>query len=147
MKLHLGMRGLVMLAFLCGPATAAPMLRLSTRYALTPSPAAATPCTSKVGEPGSGPAGSSGDRVGGDESAGRGLHVSARVSAVANPPLVRFQGGNSAEVTPSFAGLSFGETGLYQVIVAVPADMPKGSVYVWFDIPNWSSNSVQLGVQ
>jgi uncharacterized protein (TIGR03437 family) len=66
---------------------------------------------------------------------------------VANPPLVRFQGGISAEVTPSFAGLSFGETGLYQVIVAVPADMPKGSVYVWFDIQNVPSNSVQLGVQ
>ena len=30
LKLHLGMRGLVVLAFLCGPATAAPMLRLST---------------------------------------------------------------------------------------------------------------------
>jgi uncharacterized protein (TIGR03437 family) len=50
-------------------------------------------------------------------------------------------------VTPTFAGLSFGGMGLYQVIVAVPADMPKGSVYVWFDIPNWSSNPVQLGVQ
>ena len=66
---------------------------------------------------------------------------------IANPPLVRFQGGISAEVTPSFAGLSFGGMGLYQVIVAVPADMPKGSVYVWFDIQNVYSNSVQLGVQ
>jgi uncharacterized protein (TIGR03437 family) len=70
---------------------------------------------------------------------------------VANPPRVRFQGGISADVTPSFAGLaglSGGLTpGLYMVIVAVPADMPKGSVYVWFDIPNVSSNAVQIGVQ
>ena len=66
---------------------------------------------------------------------------------VANPPLVRFQGGISAEVTPSFAGLSFGGMGLYQVIVAVPADMPPGSVYVRLELPNWYSNSVPLAVQ
>ena len=70
---------------------------------------------------------------------------------IANPPQVRFQGGISADVTPSYAGLAGlsggGTPGLYMVIVAVPADMPKGSVYVWFDMPNGPSNSVQLGVK
>src|ERR1019366_531728 len=70
---------------------------------------------------------------------------------IANPPRLRFQGGISADVTPSYAGLAGlsggGTPGLYMVIVAVPADMPKGSVYVWFDIQNVPSNSVQLGVQ
>jgi uncharacterized protein (TIGR03437 family) len=70
---------------------------------------------------------------------------------IANPPQVRFQGGISAEVTPTYAGLAGlsggGTPGLYMVIVAVPADMPKGSVYVWFDIPNVDSNAVQMGVQ
>src|ERR1019366_8087550 len=36
MKLRLGMRGLVMLALLCGPATAAPILRLSTSALVWP---------------------------------------------------------------------------------------------------------------
>jgi uncharacterized protein (TIGR03437 family) len=70
---------------------------------------------------------------------------------VANPPQVRFQGGISAEVTPTYAGLaglSGGLTpGLYMVIVAVPADMPKGSVYVWLELPNWYGNGMLLLVQ
>jgi hypothetical protein len=65
----------------------------------------------------------------------------------ANPTGVRFQGGISAEVTPNFAGLGFGGTGLYRVIVAVPADMPPGSFYVRLELPNWYSNSVPLVVQ
>jgi len=55
--------------------------------------------------------------------------------------------GTSEQVTPAFAGLSGGSAGLYQVTVAVPADMPKGSVYVCFDIPNGCLNWVPLVVQ
>jgi uncharacterized protein (TIGR03437 family) len=42
MKLHLGMRGLVMLAYLCGPAMATPMLRLSTSALVWSAGSAAT---------------------------------------------------------------------------------------------------------
>jgi uncharacterized protein (TIGR03437 family) len=70
---------------------------------------------------------------------------------IANPPQVRFQGGISAEVTPSYAGLaglSGGLTpGLYMVIVAVPADMPPGPVSVRLELPNWYGNGMPLVVQ
>jgi uncharacterized protein (TIGR03437 family) len=68
----------------------------------------------------------------------------------ANPPLVAFSGGiagTTEEVTPAFAGLSGGSAGLYQVTVAVPADMPKGPASVRLDIPNWTSNWLPLVVQ
>ena len=58
-----------------------------------------------------------------------------------------FTGGITEKATPIFAGLSGGSAGLYQVTVAVPADMPKGSVFVFFDIPNGSSYWVPLVVQ
>jgi uncharacterized protein (TIGR03437 family) len=68
-------------------------------------------------------------------------------AVAAEPPRVMFSGGTREEVTPVFAGLSGGSAGLYQVTVAVPADMPKGSVYVCFDIPNGCLNWVPLVVQ
>ena len=52
LKLHLGMRGLVVLAFLCAPAMAAPMLRLSTSALVwsTGSYATQTVCASNAGD-------------------------------------------------------------------------------------------------
>jgi uncharacterized protein (TIGR03437 family) len=64
-----------------------------------------------------------------------------------DPPRVVFSGGSTAEVTPFFAGLSGGSAGLYQVMVPVPADMPKGAVSVRLGFPDWYSNWVPLVVQ
>ena len=71
-------------------------------------------------------------------------------AVAADPLLVAFSGGiagTTEEVTPAFAGLSGGSAGLYQVTVAVPADMPKGPASVRLDIPNWTSNWLPLVVQ
>ncbi len=51
-----------------------------------------------------------------------------------NPPMVQIAW---RSVTPTFAGLSGGSAGLYQVIVAVPADTPKGIVPVALALPDW----------
>jgi uncharacterized protein (TIGR03437 family) len=67
--------------------------------------------------------------------------VEAGAAAPLSPPAV------AAEVTPAFAGLSGGSAGLYQVIVAMPADVPKGAVSVRLDIPTWYSNWLPLFVQ
>jgi uncharacterized protein (TIGR03437 family) len=69
-------------------------------------------------------------------------------AVAADPPRVVFSGAvNSTEVIPDFAGLSGGSAGLYQVMVALPADLPKGAASVRLAFPQWSSGLVPLVVQ
>jgi uncharacterized protein (TIGR03437 family) len=50
--------------------------------------------------------------------------------------------------TPSFAGLSPGNVGLYQVMVTVPASFPQGTTSAWLELPGGvRSNSVEIAVQ
>jgi len=50
-------------------------------------------------------------------------------------------------VTPSFAGLSPGSVGLYQVAAAIPASTPKGTVQVSLQMAGAASNFVTIAVQ
>jgi uncharacterized protein (TIGR03437 family) len=49
--------------------------------------------------------------------------------------------------TPSYAGLSPGSVGLYQVNVAIPPGVPSGLVTLTLMFPDSNSNSVQIAVQ
>jgi uncharacterized protein (TIGR03437 family) len=49
--------------------------------------------------------------------------------------------------TPSFAGLSPGSVGLYQVNVAIPAGVLSGNVNLTLSFPDSTSNTVQIAVQ
>ena len=49
--------------------------------------------------------------------------------------------------TPSYAGLSPGSVGLYQVNVAIPAGVSSGTVEVKLVFPDGVGNIVQLAVQ
>jgi uncharacterized protein (TIGR03437 family) len=49
--------------------------------------------------------------------------------------------------TPSFAGLSPGSLGLYQVNATVPASTPAGTVSAWLQVAGVKSNSVMIAVQ
>jgi uncharacterized protein (TIGR03437 family) len=50
--------------------------------------------------------------------------------------------------TPSFAGLSPGSVGLYQVIATLPASTPVGTVSASLQLPGGRlSNTVTIGVQ
>jgi uncharacterized protein (TIGR03437 family) len=49
--------------------------------------------------------------------------------------------------TPSFAGLSPGSVGLYQINVAIPAGVVSGNVNLTLAFPDSTSNTVQIAVQ
>ena len=49
--------------------------------------------------------------------------------------------------TPSYAGLSPGSVGLYQVNVAIPAGVLSGTVNLTLSFPDSTSNTVQIAVQ
>jgi uncharacterized protein (TIGR03437 family) len=49
--------------------------------------------------------------------------------------------------TPSYAGLSPGSVGLYQVNVAIPAGVHSGNVNLTLSFPDSTSNTVQIAVQ
>jgi uncharacterized protein (TIGR03437 family) len=63
-------------------------------------------------------------------------------------PMVVFGGGfGSPTAVPSFAGLSPGFAGLYQVNVTIPDNAPKGNVYVSLVFNTSVSNSVLIFIQ
>lgn len=66
-----------------------------------------------------------------------------------NPPQVKFLGYTNDMVlaAPSFAGLSGGSAGLYQVIVTVPAGVPKDLGFILLETPDGDSNRLPLVVQ
>jgi uncharacterized protein (TIGR03437 family) len=66
---------------------------------------------------------------------------------VTDAPTARFSGSVYHDVAPSFAGLSPGGVGLYQVAVTVPLDAPPGIVNVALCFPGLCSNSVPVAVQ
>jgi uncharacterized protein (TIGR03437 family) len=63
-------------------------------------------------------------------------------------PSIRF-GDNpfSPTATPSFAALSPGYAGLYQINVKIPSDAPKGVVGISAAFPDSSSNEVLIAIQ
>jgi uncharacterized protein (TIGR03437 family) len=63
-------------------------------------------------------------------------------------PVVTFGGGiGGATANPLFAGLSPTYAGLYQVNVTIPANAPKGNVYVSLAFSDSTSNSVLIFIQ
>jgi uncharacterized protein (TIGR03437 family) len=64
-------------------------------------------------------------------------------------PIVEFGSGifGTFAATPSYAGLSPGSVGLYQVNVTIPAGVPSGTVDVALLFPDSLSNTVQIAVQ
>jgi uncharacterized protein (TIGR03437 family) len=64
-------------------------------------------------------------------------------------PVVDFGSGlfGTIAATPSYAGLSPGSVGLYQVNVTIPAGVPSGIVGVTLVFPDSVSNSAQIAVQ
>lgn len=81
--------------------------------------------------------------------------ATGQASPVAEPfarlvttPLIRF-GDNpfSPTVTPSFAALSPGFAGLYQINVTIPAGLPKGTLGISAIFPDSSSNTVLIEIQ
>lgn len=74
--------------------------------------------------------------------------VAAPFAPVTVKPSVNFGGGIAGiPATPSYAGLSPGSVGLYQVNVAIPPLTPKGTVNLTVVFPDSVSNSVQIAVQ
>ena len=57
-----------------------------------------------------------------------------------------FGNGGTRDVVPSFAGLSGGGVGLYQVNVNIPAGAPPGIANVRAIFPDSISNSVPIRV-
>ena len=72
----------------------------------------------------------------------------APFATLTNTPMVVF-GSSIAGIpaTPSFAGLSPGFAGLYQINVQIPEDVPKGMVDVTVAFGTTASNSVKIVVQ
>jgi uncharacterized protein (TIGR03437 family) len=70
----------------------------------------------------------------------------ARLTAA---PEVNFGSGifGTVVATPSYAGLSPGSVGLYQVNVAIPPGVMSGNVTLTLVFPDSASNSVQIAVQ
>jgi uncharacterized protein (TIGR03437 family) len=68
-------------------------------------------------------------------------------AAVVPQAIFAMAGDTVGWATPSFAGLSGGSAGLYQVTVTVPASVPKGVASVLLTIPGWYTNSLPLLVQ
>jgi uncharacterized protein (TIGR03437 family) len=68
---------------------------------------------------------------------------------LATTPEVDFGSGlfGTIAATPSYAGLSPGSVGLYQVNVAIPPGVPSGAVDVALLFPDSVSNTVQIAVQ
>jgi uncharacterized protein (TIGR03437 family) len=63
-------------------------------------------------------------------------------------PVVNFGGGiGGSTATPLFAGLTPTYAGLYQVNVTIPANTPKGDVYVSLAFGSATSNSVLISIQ
>jgi uncharacterized protein (TIGR03437 family) len=64
-------------------------------------------------------------------------------------PAVEFGNGifGTISATPSYAGLSPGSVGLYQVNVAIPAGVLSGNVNLTLSFPDSTSNTVQIAVQ
>ena len=63
-------------------------------------------------------------------------------------PTVNFGGGpTAAKATPIFAGLTPTAAGLYQLIVTIPDDCPKGTVAVSVGFPDGLSNVVAIEVE
>jgi uncharacterized protein (TIGR03437 family) len=83
--------------------------------------------------------------------------VGTNVPAPGSEPLARLtvtpavEFGNSIfgtiSATPSYAGLSPGSVGLYQVNVAIPAGVLSGNVNLTLSFPDSTSNTVQIAVQ
>jgi uncharacterized protein (TIGR03437 family) len=83
--------------------------------------------------------------------------VGTNVPAPGSEPLARLtvtpavDFGNSIfgtiSATPSYAGLSPGSVGLYQVNVAIPAGVLSGNVNLTLSFPDSTSNTVQIAVQ
>ena len=83
--------------------------------------------------------------------------VGTNVPAPGSEPLARLtvtpavDFGNSIfgtiSATPSYAGLSPGSVGLYQVNVAIPAGVLSGNVNLTLSFPDSTSNTVQVAVQ
>jgi uncharacterized protein (TIGR03437 family) len=75
---------------------------------------------------------------------------SSPLSQLVNTPVVNLflTGQTAITTTPSFAGLTPGFAGLYQVNVTIPANAPKGSnVNMTFGFTDAISNAVQLAIQ
>ena len=83
--------------------------------------------------------------------------VGTNVPAPGSEPLARLtvtpavDFGNSIfgtiSATPSYAGLSPGSVGLYQINVAIPAGVVSGNVNLTLAFPDSTSNTVQIAVQ
>ena len=70
------------------------------------------------------------------------------LARLTSTPMVVFGGGfGSPTAVPSFAGLSPGFAGLYQVNVAIPDNAPKGNVYVSLVFNTSASNSALIFIQ
>jgi uncharacterized protein (TIGR03437 family) len=50
-------------------------------------------------------------------------------------------------VTPAFAGLTPTAAGLYQINVVVPPDLPSGTVSIYLEFPDSTSNSVNIPIR
>jgi uncharacterized protein (TIGR03437 family) len=83
--------------------------------------------------------------------------VGTNVPAPGSEPLARLTAPLTVEfgstifgtisATPSFAGLSPGFVGLYQINVAIPAGVVSGNVNLTLAFPDSTSNTVQIAVQ
>ena len=62
-------------------------------------------------------------------------------------PIVQFLGVVMRNVAPTFAGLSGGAVGVYQVNVTLPQDFPPGSELLALRFPDVTSEAVTIGVR
>jgi uncharacterized protein (TIGR03437 family) len=81
-------------------------------------------------------------------SSGQPAPSSAPLAQLTTMPVIRF-GDNplSPTATPSFAGLSPGFAGLYQINVQIPPDAPKGVIGISAAFPDSTSNIVLIAIQ
>jgi uncharacterized protein (TIGR03437 family) len=70
---------------------------------------------------------------------------SGQLAIAGETPTVQF--GSSVIAFPSFAGLSPGAVGLYQVNVTIPASTPGGNLFVKMVYPGATSNAAPIAVQ
>jgi uncharacterized protein (TIGR03437 family) len=82
-------------------------------------------------------------------STGQAAPVAEPFARLITTPVIRCGGDNplSPTATPSFAALSPGFAGLYQINVQIPPDAPKGVVGISANFPDSSSNIVQIAIQ